>query len=256
MSAAESAQKLRELVKRLAASLTPAERAPAHPLAGVDPPMHILVYSFMLWERDPAAAAAALASLYNGIIDPNELRVALPEEIAAWCADTDALALERAARLRACLNDLYRREHAVSLERVAGLSKREAREYLDSLEGIPPFVAARVSLFGFGGHAVPVDRRLHGMLERESAVEVGSSLVDAERWLERQVRASEAEGVVLLLEAWREEAGRAGKSKSAPRGKGPGKKAPPSTRTTPPRSRSAGERTGKRGAPKRPKKDS
>jgi hypothetical protein len=256
MSSVEPSQKLRDLLSKLASSVQPAARAPQGVAAGSDAATFMLAYSFMLWERDPSGAADAVSKLYAEIIDPNELRVALPEEIAAWCGDSDAHSFERSARLRACLNDIYRREHAVSLQRLASLSKREAREYLDSLEGIPAFVAARVCLMSFGGHAVPIDRRLQSMLEREGALQPGLDLGEAERWLERQVRASESESTVLLLEAWREQGTRRSRPARAERTRKPtpGGKASPA-RGASQRSKAPGH-SAKSASPKRPKKDS
>ncbi|HRQ73141.1 MAG TPA: hypothetical protein PLU35_08950 [Phycisphaerales bacterium] len=75
--------------------------------------------------------------------------------------------------------------------------------YLEALEGVPPFVAARVVLLALGGHAVPLDAMLHGMLASEEAVEPESTVADAMGWLERTLRAKESEEAYLLLEAWR-----------------------------------------------------
>jgi hypothetical protein len=255
MSSGDAAQKLRDLLARLESTVTPARATPPEPPPAIDPGTHLLLYSFMLWESDPASAAGALSRLYAEIIDPNELRVALPDEICAWCGIHDEIARERAARLRACLNDIYRREHEVSLARLGSVSKREAREYLGSLEGMPAFVAARVSLLGFGSHAAPLDGRLCRLLDGHGAIDSPGDLFEAERWLERQVRASESERIALLLEGWREH-------EPNPRTRAPGDQ-----RTATPTQKAGGARkaartpaaraqSAKPGTPKRPKKDS
>ncbi|HZW08649.1 MAG TPA: hypothetical protein VFF69_01990 [Phycisphaerales bacterium] len=256
MSSGDAAQRLRDLLAKLESSVKPSRATPGDAPAGMEPGTHLLLYSFMLWESDPAAAAGSLSRLYAEIIDPNELRVALPDEICAWCGAHDEIARERAARVRACLNDIYRREHGVSLARLATISKREVRDYLDSLEGVPAFVAARVSLLGFGSHAAPLDARLCRMLRGAGAMDGAGDLAESERWLERQVRASESERIALLLEGWREHepkprarpaAAPAGKRAGAPK---PKQDAPRPAPRAQPRSKSA-----KPGTPKRPKKD-
>lgn len=248
MSSGDTAQKLRDLLAKLETSVTPACPVPMGPPQDVERGTHLLLYSFMIWESEPATAAGWLSRLYAEIIDPNELRVALPEEICHWCGDDDGHSRERAARLRACLNDIYRREHEVSLARLGAVSKREVREYLDSLEGVPSFVAARVSLLGFGSHATPLDLRLHRMLGAQGAIDGTGDLIEAERWLERQIRASESEHVALLLEGWRRQgpkrAGDKAGGKTAKRGAG---------RSSGPQTARA--RPSKQSTPKRSKKD-
>ncbi|MBK7405230.1 MAG: hypothetical protein IPJ41_11505 [Phycisphaerales bacterium] len=258
MTGQDAAQALRTLVADLERKLTPAAPTPAPPPEGVAPLIHLLLYSFMLWESCPAEAEPALGRLYAAIIDPNELRVALPEEIAGWLARRDNAALDLAARLRAVLNDIYRREHLVSIDRLASTSKREAREYLDSLEGMPAYVAARVTLLGFGGHAVATDAALILRLASAGAVENGSSTQDTERWLERQIRASDAERTNLLFDAWRDVPAAKPAKAPAPRAKSSRSEAAPKAteRRKPQKSAGPAPRSGARKTSRRPKKDS
>ena len=106
--------------------------------------------------------------------------------------------------MRATLNDIYNREHSVSLESLGAMNKRDARAYLDSLEGIPPYVAARTFLIGLGGHAFPLDERLMGVLAAEEALAEtdAGDLVTASTWLERQVRSGDAAPALHALEAY------------------------------------------------------
>jgi len=197
-------ERLATLLTSLLGRVGPASPAPESVHGTVEPLVHMLLYSFLLWESTPAHATDGLAALYASIVDLNELRVAMPQEIVDCVGMRDRASLERADRLRAALNSIYRREHRVSLERLAGASKREVREYLDALDGVPAFVAARVTLLGFHGHAVPIDRRRFDLLVREGVLEPTLTLDEAERWLERQIRASDAEQIVLVLDNWRE----------------------------------------------------
>lgn len=216
--------KLTEVLKRLLKEQTPADRVPSKGFEEYEPACTMLVYSFLLWESTPRQAAAGLQRLGESIIDLNDLRVAMPTEVAELTGMRDGLAGERTARLRAVLNDVFRREHLVTLGRLESISKREVRDYLDALEGMPSFVAARVTLLGFGGHAVPIDSRLQKMLTSEGVFESGTSPDDAERWLERQIRATDAEDIALLLEGWRDaDRSRAG-SKDAPASRSRSKK--------------------------------
>src|SRR5262249_53707688 len=124
------------------------------------------------------------------------------DELAGIIGDRYPRALERASRLRSTLNEIYRREHAVTLGPAAALPKREARQYLESLEGMPPYVAARMVLLARNGHAFPLHHRLHQALRDEDAVPGDLTTPDASGWLERQFRAGEAAPAYLLIEAW------------------------------------------------------
>jgi hypothetical protein len=145
--------------------------------------------------------------LEESVVDVNELRICLPGEMTRIIGERYARAQERALRLKAALNDLFDREHAVSLTAVADMGKREAKEYIDSLEGVPPFVSARVVLLALGGHAAPVDGRIATAMTRDGIVESGMSVDDVAAFLERRLRAKELLGAYGLLQAWSDDGG-------------------------------------------------
>lgn len=202
MSAPDPAKKLYALLKKLRAEHgEPCPDADCDGCAeGADRLLWRLVHAFLTWEASPVKATAANKRLHASVIDYNEMRVCLADELAAMIGDRYPRALDRATRLRSTLNDLYRREHAVTLEPVVALGKREARDYLDSLEGLPPFVSARISLLALGGHAFPLDERLHQVLLEEEAVPEDATMPEVASWLERHFRAGEALPAYLLLE--------------------------------------------------------
>lgn len=192
----------------LLAGLAPGEEACARPELEIrpgepmtDPVCQELVWAYLVWEAGPKLARAATAKLCESFVDLNELRVCLPSELAAFFGTSYPLAMERGDRLRATLNDIFSREHAVTLASLPAMNKRDARAYLDSLEGIPPYVAARTMLAGLGGHAFPLDERLMAILVREEALGEAGDIVSASGWLERQVRSGEAARALFALEA-------------------------------------------------------
>ena len=223
-AAAGDVDRLTAVLKRLLKEHTPAVRVPVKGFEGYEPACAMLVYSFLLWESTPKQAASGLQRLGEAVIDLNDLRVAMPSEIIEITGMRDGVSPERAERLRAVLNDIFRREHLVSLSRLDSISKREVRDFLDSLEGMPAFVAARVTLLGFGGHAIPIDGRLQKLLAAEGVFESGVHPDDAERWLERQIRATDAVDIALLLEAWREGGRQSGGGKEPATRRGQSKK--------------------------------
>lgn len=160
------------------------------------------VWSFLVWEASLAEAERALRKIQSNVVDYNELRVCLPEETVGIIGPRYPRAQERAMRLRAGLQDIYLREHIVSLDHLADAPKRTARQYLDTLDGVPAFVAGRVFLLGLGGHALPLDERLVEKLKEYQMLEEDTTVERAIAALERHVKAEDAPETHLLLVAW------------------------------------------------------
>lgn len=191
------AQRLDALLARLRTD------APATPAPSSPDPVDLLVDSFLLWESTPDAAAKASKKLLGAFVDLNELRVArAPDIIAAIGARTPRVE-ERAALLRRTLNDIFSREHAVTLAPLTNRPKRDAKQYLASLDGCPQFVSSRVLVVALGAHGAPVDgvilARLtqHGVFTEPVDVDRAASL------LERHIRAEDSLASHLALETLR-----------------------------------------------------
>jgi hypothetical protein len=209
MTATERTRSLDTLLDRLKRAYgeqvesEPAEPTPPVPLwLSEDPVLRELLRSFLMWEAPASKSRAALESLESTFIDINDLRVSLTSEVAAALGRGYPRGLERAERLRAALNDIYRREHAVSLAHLAQRGRREARAYLEALAGVPPFVAARIQLFALEWHAMPVDDRLAARLIEASVVEPGQPVEAIAGVLERAVRAGDGPLTARVLQAW------------------------------------------------------
>ncbi len=208
MTAADPAKKLGQLLKKLK-SQHEGELSPPRPSQPApewtEPLVEELIFSFLCWEAGVPHARTAIRKLHEAVVDYNELRVTLPEELSHFFGPRYPRSLERAQRLRASLTDLYKREHAVTLAHLAQAPKREARLYLESLEGMPHYVAARVTLVTLGGHALPVDERILEALKAENAVEANATPETASAWLDRHIRAADALSSYLVLQSWTDE---------------------------------------------------
>lgn len=189
---------------------------PQADLGAVDPLLCTLVYSLVLWECSTNQAKLAYRRLCEAFVDFNELRICLAPEIAAVLGDRYPLATERSHRIKAALNDVFKREHTLSLAALTNAAKRESRQYLESLDGVPPFVSARVALLEIESHAVPADQRLVALLKAERALPHEDLTPEAAvAWLERHVRAEEAREVAALLQAWSDQHGSSPKKDGA-----------------------------------------
>ncbi|RMD66823.1 MAG: hypothetical protein D6824_00050 [Planctomycetota bacterium] len=163
---------------------------------------HRLVFSFLLWNATTTHALRGLAKLEKTFVDINDLRIAMIDEIVDTLGKRYPLVQERAMRMRAALNDVFRREHSVDLERLRDLPKREARAWLDSLDGAPQYVAARVALLGLGAHSVPVDDRLAALLCKRCRLSRTPDPEALGAFLEKRIRAADAPVAHSALQAW------------------------------------------------------
>lgn len=203
MSASIEAQSLSEAIDRLTTQ-HPDAGAMATPVgitAHGDGLVGELVMAFLVWEAGVKPAQPAFAKILETFCDFNELRVGFADEVAALLGPRYKRAEERCDRLRSVLNEIWVRECALTLKRLAEMSKRDARQYLTDLAGMPPFVASRVVLMGLGGHAFPVDERLAETLVAEGALAPGTSADEAAAKLERVVHAGDAVAAYAALEA-------------------------------------------------------
>lgn len=189
-------------------------------------PIDQFVYSSLLWDSTHTKAAGAFKRIKTTTVDYNDFRVGSYEEIIDILGERYPRVSHRAERLRESLNDIYGREHAVSLDSLKQLGKREARAYLDSLCGAIPFVTARVMLVSFDAHAVPIDDRTHGLLISEGVIEEGLDVPKAAGILERAIKAAEGSAAHARLQAWSEKGGkgRSQPAKAATKKKASGKK--------------------------------
>ena len=171
-------------------------------LLPADDPVAILIYSFLVWETTVEKADAAYAKIVENVVDYNDLRVCMPHEIVEIIGERFPQAHERAQRLRATLRDVYLREHIVSLDSLAELGKRDLRKYVESLDGIPPYVAARLMLLCYDTHGIPVDEKLHWALVDTGVVDADDDLTEVGSWLTRQVKADDGAVTHQRLQAW------------------------------------------------------
>lgn len=189
------AKKFTTAWKKIKAAGTP------DPLPPLDPTMLILV-SFLEWNSTRAKALKAQGRLMAELIDLNDLRVSHQEELLELLGDSYPDASERIARLLEVLHEVYLREHGMSLESLAGKSKKIVKNYFDTLPGIVPYVANQLMLLSYGGHAVPVDDHMVALLLAEKCIDEEATLDEVTAFLERQIKAADAVESHHILRAW------------------------------------------------------
>ena len=178
-------------------------------LNGCEPndPLAILLTNYLLWESTPALVEEALGRIARTVVDVNDLRVMLEREVVEVIGEKYPFVEERALRLRATLNDIFRRQHRTSLDHLRNASRKDQRAYLEGLSEIPPFVAGRTLLVAFELPAPIVDDTAVELLHQQGAVEPTATTVDVVQWIGRTHRVEELPKVhhalsQLATEAW------------------------------------------------------
>ena len=172
--------------------------------------VEVLIKSFLISDSTTAKASAAYKRIMDRVVDYNDLRVTMAHEIVEWIGPRYPMAQDRCQRIRAALKHTYKREHAVSLERLHSLGRREVKHYLRSLDGISPYVADRVTLLCFDAHCVPVDERLRQALITAAVCDDTVTVNDLSSWLARQVKAANSTATHYALQAWSDRPGSGG----------------------------------------------
>ena len=72
----------------------------------------------------------------------------------------------KAGRIKQILNEIKRREGALSLERLHGMDDQQVADHLCELPGVGPKTAACVLVFSMGRAAFPVDTHVHRIAKR------------------------------------------------------------------------------------------
>ncbi len=192
----QAAKNLTKLLVALKKKYSKAQ--PPQPLA----PIAQLTLGFLQWNATTKAADDAFDAIIPSMVDYNELRVTHLGELVAMLGQTYPRAQERMQRLLETLNEIYLREHKTDLLSLKGKSKKEIKQYLETLPGIPYYCVAQVTLICFAGHALPVDDHLASLLIEQAIAQEGASPKTIANFLEKQVRSSDALAVYALLQAW------------------------------------------------------
>ncbi len=191
---AQYAKRVKEFYKRFRTAVS------IEPRTEATDPLDQLMYAQLSWDAAPASAQKARRKLTEQMIDLNEVRVSTSREIAAVIRESVPNPMECARSISRSLNAIFDREHFVSLDRLREKGRREARQYLESLDGVNSYVSASVLLWSLGAHAIPVNHRLLRALRKEELVDPDADAAAVQAFLERHVNASEARTFCVAME--------------------------------------------------------
>ncbi len=200
--ATECAKRLKVLFNSLWLKLGKVGRPP------VTDPITQLILGILSRDTPETKASEGLERLRSMVVDYNELRVIPPIELAAVLSDFPDVRIKCEDISRA-LNSIFTREHAISLDRLANLPRKEVVAALDAISGLEPYTRARIRLLGLRQHAIPLDQAMWAYARAQGIVDPRCPLAEAQQFLERQIPEEDALEFFALLkrQAWSEMAG-------------------------------------------------
>lgn len=163
-------------------------------------PIQQMIVGVLSQDAPPSRVGAAVKALNEAMVDFNEIRVSTTPELARVIRPYLAEGESRADEIRRSLNAVYLKKHGLTLEFLRKMGRREARQWLEKLDGVSADTAASVILWSLGGHAIPVGRRMYEALRQAELVEPTATMDEVRAFLERNIPASEAKEFCLLME--------------------------------------------------------
>jgi len=188
------------------------------PIPDPDDPLRQLAIGVLGVSCGTATGAKAVEQLLRVMVDWNEVRVSTAGEIARVIGKFIPDSRLHAQRLIRSLGALYQRENWLTLAKLKNMGRREARQYLERLDGADDFAVACVLLWSLGGHAIPVDDRLLGAMREARLVHPEATRAEVQAFLERNISANDAREFCLLMQSFTPRDASAKGKKAAGRG--------------------------------------
>jgi len=153
-------------------------------------PMAELILTILSQNTSDANSGRAFMRLLKGFPTWEALLAADPREIEA-AIQVGGLAKIKAPRLKAILEEVWRRCRSFDLSFLGNLPLTEAKAWLRSLPGVGPKTAACVLMFALGQPALPVDTHVHRVSQRLGLVPAKAGAAEAHDILEAMLMAEE-----------------------------------------------------------------
>lgn len=110
-------------------------------------------------------AERAFKRLQAAFYDWNEIRVSSAREVAEVLEGLPD-AEGRALRVISLLQQVFESTYSFELESLHKKGLKQAEKQLERYEGANPYIVASTLQLGLGGHALPIDRPMHRVLQR------------------------------------------------------------------------------------------
>jgi len=164
-----------------------------------DEPLDALVYAIVGENMSESATQSAMKKLADNFVDLNDLRVSSTEEIVEVLgADTSAIR-DMALALTRVLRAVFNECNMVSLKALKKIGKRPAKQTLEQINGINPFVIDYCMLTSLQAHAIPLTEKMIELLRISQVVHPDADEQEIKGFLARQISADRAYEFYALL---------------------------------------------------------
>ena len=162
-------------------------------------PTEELVVSCLSMYTTESRGKTALAKLLTHFVDINELRVGRKDEVMDVLGKSFPHSAEVTEMILGLLGAVYENSDDMDMLGLREGGKRDAKGFLESLNGISAYAVARVMLLSLGAHAFPVHPHMLTMLQKEDVAHPEATVEEAQSFLERHISATEALEVYCLM---------------------------------------------------------
>ena len=164
-----------------------------------DDPVEEIVLGFFSSVASEAKALTALNKVKKHFVDFNELRVCRDVELVQLLGSTFPQSREVGQNIVKVLQQIFDHNDSIHLGQLRESGKREAKTFLEKIEGLNAYVTARVMLLCLEAHAFPVHKPMLTMLRGEEVVAPDVDEAEVQGFLERQIPAKDILKYYLLL---------------------------------------------------------
>ncbi len=168
-----------------------------------DDPIRRLAIAVLGVECGDEQAARAVDRAFDVMVDWNEIRVSSAFELNQATGNAIPSGVKRCQQLIRALQAIYDRENRLSLDRLKGMARREARHFLEQLDGVDDHAVAAIVLWSLGGHAIPVNDTLLAALQKAELVHPNATRAEVQAFLERHISATDAKEFGLIMSSFK-----------------------------------------------------
>jgi len=189
----EYSKKVRDLYRSLKAKYPKVKKVT------YNEPADAVVYAIIAENMNGPATESAIKRFADYFIDLNDLRVSQEEEILEVLGEDTPDTKDIVLNLIKALKAIFDEYHSVSLEPLKKIGKRLARQALEKMEDISPFVVNYCMLTSLQSHAIPLTKRMIEYLTNNQLVDSEADEQQIEGFLAKQISAENAYEFYVLL---------------------------------------------------------
>jgi len=187
---AEKIKKLHRALKRSAKKVTS---------VSYDDPVEAVIYGILSENASERQAQTAWKRCKKHFVDLNDLRVARPDEIYDLFGKETEEIREMGLVLAKVLFAVFDKHHEMTLSSLHDMGKRQARQELEELNGMPRFALGYCMLMGLDAHAIPVTDRMIQYLQAHELVDPKADGATIEGFLAKQIGAKDTMAFYAML---------------------------------------------------------